>query len=48
MSQTFLVKNQSMKIYHYGKNRLKTDKKAIAKIFTDYFTSIIKQLHRKE
>ena len=28
-----------------GKNRLITDEKSIAKIFNDYFTSIIKHLH---
>ena len=33
-----------------GKNRLITEEKSIAKIFNDYFTSIIKHLHieRKE
>ena len=33
-----------------GKNRLITDEKSIAKVFNDYFTSIIKHLHieRKE
>ena len=40
-----------MKINHYGeKNRLITDEKSTAKVFNDYFTSIIKHLHieRKE
>ena len=33
-----------------GKNRLITDEKSIAKVFNDYFTSVIKRLHieRKE
>ena len=33
-----------------GKNRLITDEKFLAKVFNDYFTSIIKHLHieRKE
>ena len=30
-----------------GKNRLITDEKSIAKVFNDYFTSIIKHLHIK-
>ena len=34
-----------MKIHHYGKNRLITDEKSIAKVFSDYFISIIKNFH---